>query len=114
MARVLTGSERRPLKGARSLGKADPSERLEVSVLLRNRAADALQEHVKQLHRSGSRPAPLKREEFAQKFGADPADIEELKKFATAHGLCVVEEDPARRTVVLAGTVAQFNKAFSV
>jgi kumamolisin len=113
MARVLTGSERRPLAGARSLGKADPSERLEVSLVLRSRAADALQEHIKQLHRTGSRPH-LKREEFAQQFGADPADIAEVKKFAAAHGLAVVQEDPARRTVVLAGTVAQFNSAFGV
>jgi kumamolisin len=114
MARMLTGSERRPLEGARSLGKANPSERLEVSVRLRSRAADALQGHIKQFHRTGSRPTHMKREEFAQQFGADPADIAEVKKFAAAHGLAVVQEDPARRTVVLAGTVAQFNKAFGV
>jgi kumamolisin len=114
MAHVLTGSERRPLKGARSLGKADPSERLEVSMLLRARAADALQEHIKQLHRTSDRPAHLKREDFAQQFGADPADIAEVKKFAAAHGLAVVQEHPARRTLVLAGTVAQFNSAFGV
>ena len=114
MARVLTGSERQPLKDAWSLGKADPSERLEVSVLLRPRAADALREHIKQLHSTSGRPSHLKREEFAQQFGADPADIAEVKKFAIAQGLAVVQEDPARRTVVLAGTVAQFNGAFGV
>ena len=46
---VLKGSERQPLKGAQSLGKADPAERLEVTVLLRHRAADALRDHVKKL-----------------------------------------------------------------
>jgi kumamolisin len=111
---VLKGSERQPVKGAQSLGKADPAERLEVTVLLRHRAADALRDRVKQLHRSGSQADHLKREDFAQQFGADPKDIEEVKKFASSHGLTVVQESPARRSVVLAGTVAQFNRAFGV
>ena len=34
----LKGSERQPLPGAKSVGKADPAERLEVSVLLRRRS----------------------------------------------------------------------------
>jgi kumamolisin len=110
---VLTGSERQPLKGARSLGKADPSERLEVSVLLRRRAGDVLQDHIRQLN-SSRRSTPIGREDFAKQFGADPADIAAVRKFAAAHGLAVVQEAPARRTVVLAGTVAQFNKAFQV
>jgi kumamolisin len=110
----LKGSEREPLKGARSLGKADPAERLEVSVLLRSRDADTLRERVNQLHRGGSRPMHIQRDEFARQFGADPADIEAVRKFAGEHGLAVVQEHPARRTVVLAGTVAQFNRAFGV
>jgi kumamolisin len=113
-AHVLKGSEREALKGARSLGKADPAERLEVTMLLRHRAADALQDRVKQLHRASGRPEHFKREEFAQQFGANQADIDEVKKFASSHGLAVVQEHPARRTVVLAGTVAQFNRAFGV
>jgi kumamolisin len=111
---VLKGSERQAIKGAKSLGKADPTERLEVTVLLRHRAADALRDHVNQLHRTGGRPTPIKREDFAQQFGAEQGDIEEVKKFASSHGLAVVQEDAARRTVVLAGTVAQFNRAFVV
>jgi kumamolisin len=111
---VLKGSERQPIKDARSLGKADPNERLEVSVLLRHRAADALSERVKQHHRAGGQHEHMKREDFAQQFGADPNDIEAVKKFASSHGLTVVQESPARRTVVLAGTVAQFNHAFGV
>src|SRR2546425_3455169 len=108
----LKGSERQPLKGAQSLGKADPAERLEVTVVLRHRAADALRDRVKELHRTSGRPEHVKREDFARQFGADAADIEEVKKFAGSHGLAVVQEHPARRTVVLAGTVAQFNRAF--
>jgi kumamolisin len=111
---ILKGSEREPVEGARSLGKADPNERLEVTVLLRHRSADGLSEHVKQLHRANGRPAHIRREEFAQRFGAEPADIAEVRKFANAHGLAVVQEDAARRSVVLSGTVAQFNQAFAV
>ena len=36
----LKGSERQPLPGAKAVGKADPTERLEVSVLLRRRNGD--------------------------------------------------------------------------
>ena len=111
---ALKGSERQPIKGARSLGKADPNERLEVTVLLRHRAADALHDHVKQLHRTKNRPEHMKREDFASQFGADPRDIEEVKRFASLHGLAVVQEDAARRSVLLSGSVAQFNRAFGV
>ncbi len=111
---VLKGSERQPIKGAKSLGKADPGERLEVTVLLRHRAADALRARVNRLHSASGRQEPIKREDFAKQFGADPADIGAVKKFASSHGLTVVQESPARRTVVLAGTVAQFNRAFGV
>jgi kumamolisin len=110
----LIGSDRQPMRGARAVGKADPSERLEVSVLLRFRGSDALKDRVAQLAK-GERPdRHLSREEFAQQHAADPADIAKVGQFAAAHGLTVVEEDAARRTVVLSGTVAQFNDAFEV
>jgi len=111
---VLKGSERHLLTGAKSVAKADPTERLEVTVLVRRRAADALRERVKKLMSPGSQREHLKREDFAQQFGAEPSDIQEVKKFASSHDLAVVQEDPARRTVVLSGTVAQFNHAFGV
>jgi kumamolisin len=112
--RALIGSERQPMQGARSVGKADPAERLEVSVILRHRANDSLKDRAAKLA-TGERPdRHLSREEFAQQFGAEPADIAVVRQFAGAHRLVVVEEDAARRTVVLSGTVAQFNNAFGV
>jgi kumamolisin len=110
----LKGSERNPLQGAKSLGKADPAERLEVTVLVRNRAAGALTKKISERTSGGKRGAHLTREEFAKQFGAAPADIAAVKRFATGHGLAVVEESAARRTVILSGTVAQFNGAFGV
>jgi kumamolisin len=110
----LVGSERQPLRGAKSVGKADPTERLEVSLVLRRRNGAALAERVKKLATREATGGNLSREEFDQQFGADNADIATVKKFASAHGLAVVQEHTGRRTVVLSGTVAQFNAAFGV
>ena len=54
------------------------------------------------------------REEYAGMHGADPEDLNKIEQFAHAHGLSVVDSDAARRSVVLSGTVAQMNQAFSV
>jgi len=110
----LRGSERAPVPGARILGPAEPTERLEVSILVRRRAAADLTTRVATIAAGGAAAPPLSREEFAQRFGADPADLAAVRKFAAAHGLAAVQEHAARRTVVLSGTVAQFNSAFGV
>jgi kumamolisin len=110
----LKGSERKPLHGASPAGKADPTERLEVSVVLRRRNADKLEQTVTGLTRRGQAGRHLSREEFEEQFGAGAADIEAVRKFAAAHGLSVVQQHAGRRTVILSGTVAQFNNAFGV
>ena len=56
----------------------------------------------------------MSREEFAATYGADPADIARVEAFAGNHGLAVEEASIPRRTVVLAGTVAQMGEAFKV
>jgi kumamolisin len=115
MARhALAGSERQPMPGARSVGQADPAERLEVSVVLRHASADALREKVRKLASGDGSEARIKREDFAGQFGAHPDDIEAVGSFAAAHGLAMVQANAARRTVVLSGTVAAFNDAFGV
>src|SRR5271163_2495355 len=108
----LKGSERQPVPGAKSVGKSDPKERLEVTVIVRRRAADDLQKKVKELVKGGR--SHISRDEFAKTYGAAPADFAAVKKFAEKHGLAVVQEDAARRSVVLSGTVAHFNDAFGV
>jgi kumamolisin len=110
----LKGSERKPLPGARAVGKADPTERLEVSVMLHRRNADAFAQRATRIMRRGRAGGHLSREEFEQQFGADDADIDAVKRFAGTRSLSVVQEDAARRTVVLSGTVAQFEHAFGV
>jgi kumamolisin len=114
MKSPLKGSERQPMPGANAVGKADPRERLEVSVLLRRRNAEGLKERVKKLACRERAGGHLSREAFERQFGADGADIAAVKKFAAAHDLSVVQEHVGRRTVVLSGTVTQFNAAFGV
>ena len=64
----LKGSERQPISGAKSVGKSDPTERLEVTVLVRRSAADDLQKKVKELVAGGR--SHISREEFAKRYGA--------------------------------------------
>jgi kumamolisin len=111
---ALKGSERQPLPGAKSVGRADPAERLEVSVLVRRGNADALTQQVHQLASGKGAGKHLSRKAFEQQFAASADDIAAVKTFAAAHKLAVVQESAGRRTVVLSGTVAQFNAAFGV
>lgn len=110
----LKGSERAIMPGARVMAPADPTERLEVTVLVRRRASDALRARAAQLAAGNASVPYLSREEFAAAHGADTADLAAVRAFAAAHGLVVVLEHAARRTVMLSGTVTQFNAAFNV
>ena len=58
----------------------------------------------------------MSRTEFENTHGADPADLDKIKQFAQEFGLKVRETgtELARRTVVLSGTVSNFQKAFDV
>ena len=110
----LKGSERAPVAGAQVLGVADPVERLEVSVIVRRRAAQRMRERLEALCTGGRAANYLSRGEFAREHGADPADFARVRAFAQAQHLAVVQEHAARRTMILSGTVAQFSAAFAV
>ena len=110
----LKGSERVVMPGAKVLAPADPNERLEVTVLVRRRAGAELRSNVAALASGKSAAAPLTREQFTARHGADPADFAAVRAFAAEHGLTVVSEHAGRRTVMLSGTVAQFTAAFHV
>jgi kumamolisin len=110
---LLNGSEREAIPGARILGPANPTERLEVSVVLRRRGQQAMQARVASLA-AGQRIGYLTKQDFARDHGADPADVARVRAFAQAQGLTVVQEHAAGRTVILSGTVADFTAAFGV
>jgi kumamolisin len=87
---------------------------LEVTVLIRGRSIKEHVDRLADLPAADRARSHLTRELFANQYGADPAHIGAVKTFASDHGLAVVEEHAARRTVVLSGTVDQFNSAFGV
>jgi kumamolisin len=109
----LPNSERGTPPGTR-VGPVDPAERIEVTVRVRPRAKTGLpsaQEMGAKLPRDRQY---LKREELKNLYGADPKDLAMVRAFARQHGLTVVEESPARRSVILSGTAAAMKDAFGV
>jgi kumamolisin len=111
---LLPGSEREALAGARLVGPMPPAERLEVSVLVRRSDAETFAARVASLATGQAPGAPMSRAEFARTHGANDADLSAVRGFAADQGLTVIAEHAARRTVRLAGTVAQFESAFGV
>jgi len=110
----LAGSERAPMDGAREIGPANPNETVDVTIRLRSRAgkkpivsADAYTKPIE-------KRTILSRKEFEQRHGADPDSIARVETFARQHKLTVKEKSPARRTVILSGTVTAMNEAFGV
>ena len=112
--RPLRGSERSPLPNSQALGPADPAERLEVTVIVRAADRQGLQDRLRELAAGKGPKTHLSRAEFARRHGASRTDLDAVREFAESHGLMVVQEHSGRRTVVLAGTVAQFEDAFGV
>jgi kumamolisin len=108
----IPGSERKPVPGARVAGAIRPDERLQVTVRVRRRqplpaaAIDGRQ--------APSQRAYLTRAKLEADHGADPEDIRKIEDFARQHQLVVIESSAPRRSVILAGTIAAFGRAFRV
>lgn len=110
----LRGSERAFLPGSRAVGPANPDERLEVTVLLRPPAETKEFSAADLGTRLPQERQHLTRDQFEATHGASEEDVAKIEAFAHEHRLAVVQVDPARRTVVLSGTVASFCAAFDV
>ncbi len=108
----IPGSIRLAMRGSKSLGPARPDERFEVTVRLRRRAPLPALMLEGTLHPRAR--TYLTHDQLTAQHGADPADITRVEAFARTHGLAVVDASPARRSVVLSGKVAAFEKAFGV
>lgn len=101
---TLPGSERRPQPGSELVGPVDETERIEVTVVLRRRAAlrrDAL-----------GVPVRVSRDELQGQHGADPADVELLTDSLSRLGLEVTSQDAGSRRVTAAGNAATVSAAF--
>jgi kumamolisin len=110
----LTGSERVPMEGAREIGPANPNDTLDVTIRLRSRAGKKPIANAAEFTKPLEERTVLSRKEFEQRHGADPDSISRVEAFARQHKLLVKEKSPARRTVILSGTVAAMNEAFGV
>ena len=111
----LPGSEKQPVAGAEEIGEVHPDERLEVTVRLRRRAEQDLSAQLTLLAATPPEAREhLTREAYAERHGADPADIAKVEAFAWANSLSVVQTSAARHSVVLAGTVTAVSAAFGV
>jgi kumamolisin len=111
---VISGSERQPVRGARLIQNSHPDQTIEVSVRLRSKAELKREELRGHLEKPGFKH--MSRTQFENSHGADPADLEKIKKFASEYDLKVHETgtELARRTVVLSGTAANLQRAFNV
>jgi len=113
-------SDRVPLEASRpqievrpgSLRPADHTQVLEATILVRRRPDPAAGERIEKIMR-GEAP-PIAREQAAEVLGASAEDIQHVSDFATQHGLRVVESSSEKRSVRVAGTVAQMQAAFGV
>jgi kumamolisin len=122
--KIVPGSERHPVRGARFIHNSHPDQVIEVSVRLRRKSDPKPVPGATELQPKSQLREALQRGEFQRMsradfdaaHGADPADLEQIKKFAKEYHLTVYETgtELARRTVVLAGTVRDIQKAFNV
>ncbi len=100
----LAGSERAPLPKATAAGALDTSQRAEVTVIVRRRA-ELPAEIV-------AGPTVLTSEELAERYGADPADVDLVRQELASRGLEVTAVHPATRRIKVAGTLADLASAF--
>ena len=112
--RVIAGSERKAVRGAQLIRNSHPDQTIEVSVRLRPKSGAKFGELKSALENPGFKH--MSRAGFEKVHGADPADLEAIRKFAAEFNLKVRETgtELARRTVMLAGTVSNLEKAFGV
>ena len=113
--RRLPGSERKPGASARLIRAADDTAKLSATIVLRRRPdGPSIPDTAHYAATAPSQRSRLSHDDFAKRYGADDADIAKVEAFAQSYGLTVVDVNAARRTVVVTGTVAQFNEAFGV
>jgi kumamolisin len=103
--KAISGSDRQAPQGARRLGRLDPQQNLEVTLVLQRRQA---------LPAALPAGRALTRAEHAARHGAAPQHLQAVTAFAAAHGLRVVKQDAATRCVHLSGPASAFEQAFGV
>src|SRR5664279_1106666 len=93
----LPGSERDAPEIRRAAVSVPADETIQITVVLRRRAEVP--------EAALNRATPLSRNELAQTYGADPADVALATRILTSAGAQIVGVDPASRRLRVAGTV---------
>lgn len=96
----LPGSERDEIPGAQPAGEVDPSQRIEVTLMLRRRT---------ELPPDARGLSP---DQLAERYGADPADIELVRQVLSRYGLTVTAVHQASRRLKVAGSAQDLSRAF--
>src|SRR4051794_30866424 len=99
--RPVPGSDRAPVPGSAKVGDLSPSEQIQVTLVLR-RIAEPPEDL----------PSPISKEELAEKYGADPADVRAVTAAVTAAGAQVVSADAASRRVLVSGSAETLESLF--
>ncbi len=110
------GSERAGRERPRPVGRPDDHQRVAVTVLVRRREPlrERLPTALADAAAAGRLARPLDHAEFTERYGADPADLDRVVRFARERGLQVLAADPRSRAVRLAGGAAAVSAAFGV
>ena len=93
----LPGSERDAPEIRRAAVSVPADETIQITVVLRRRAEVP--------EAALNRATPLSRNELAQTYGADPADVDLATRILTSAGAQIVGVDPASRRLRVAGSV---------
>ena len=100
----LAGSDRAALPGATAAGPLDTSQRAEITVVVRRRAG--LPAGIV------AGPTVLTRDQLAAGYGADPADVDLVRRELGRRGLEVTAVHAATRRIKVAGTLGDLASAF--
>jgi kumamolisin len=100
----LAGSERASLPDVRDTAPLDPQARAEITLVLRRRAE--LPEEIV------AGPTVLTADQLAEGYGADPADVDLVRRELGSRGLEVTAVHAVTRRVKVAGTLGDLSSAF--
>jgi kumamolisin len=100
----LSGSERAPLANIAPAGQVNTSERAELTLVLRRRAGLPAE--------IVAGPTVLTSDELAERYGADPADVDLVRQTLSRLALEITGVHAASRRVKVAGTLGDLASAF--
>ena len=112
---AIPGSTRKVLPGANLISKSDPAQSITISVYLRRNpspSAEALSTIKAMSAQLPGQRRAVTDSEFNSVYGADPAELERVAKWAQENNLEVVDSSLPKRRLLLKGTIADVEHAF--